>query len=88
MFLIKTRCRNVKQNIYIYIYIYIYINCNLAAPWWPTLLRSQGGNQTNAMLITALYLIRPEGHWEPRNKVGSLSPAERLVGFETGTFRL
>ena len=31
--------------------------------------------------------FRPEGHWKPRNKVGSLSPAERLVGIELGTFR-
>ena len=30
--------------------------------------------------------FRPEGHREPRNEVGSLSPAERLVGFEPGTF--
>ena len=27
------------------------------------------------------------GHWEPRKEVGSLSPTERLVGFEPGTFR-
>ena len=30
--------------------------------------------------------FRPEGHQDPRNKVGSLSPAERLVGIELGTF--
>ena len=39
------------------------------------------------MLIIAYVHIRPEGHWEPRNEVGSLSPAERLAGFEPGTFR-
>ena len=39
------------------------------------------------MLITAFLHIRPEGHREPRNEVGSLSPAEHLVGFEWGTFR-
>ena len=39
------------------------------------------------MLITCILHIRPEGHREPRNQVGSLSPAERLVGFEPGTFR-
>ena len=39
------------------------------------------------MLITAYVRIRPEGHREPRNEVGSLSPAERLAGFEPGTFR-
>ena len=31
--------------------------------------------------------IRPEGHREPRNEVGSLRTAEHLVGFELGTFR-
>ena len=31
--------------------------------------------------------FRPEGHREPRNEVGSLSLAERLVGFELGTFQ-
>ena len=29
--------------------------------------------------------FRPEGHWEPRNEVEPLSPAERLVDFEPGT---
>ena len=32
-------------------------------------------------------LVRPEGHWDPRNKVGSLSPAERKVVFEPSTFK-
>ena len=31
--------------------------------------------------------FRPEGHRRPRSEVGSPSPAERLVGFEPGTFR-
>ena len=30
--------------------------------------------------------LRPKGHREPRNKVGTLSPAERLVGFQPVTF--
>ena len=38
------------------------------------------------MLIIAFQLIWPEGHMEPRNDVGSLSPTEHLVGFEPGTF--
>ena len=54
----------------------------------PTLGHSRGDSLTNPMLITAFFVhIRPEGHREPRNEVGSLSPAERLVGFEPGTFR-
>ena len=28
-----------------------------------------------------------EVHWEPVSKVGSLSPSERLVWFESGTFQ-
>ena len=39
------------------------------------------------MLITYILHIRPEGHWKPHNVVGSLSPAEHLVGFEAGTFQ-
>ena len=39
------------------------------------------------MLITAFVHILPEGYREPRNEVGSVSPVERLVGFESGTFR-
>ena len=31
--------------------------------------------------------IRPEGDREPRREVGSVSLAQRLVGFEPGTFR-
>ena len=39
------------------------------------------------MLIIAFLHIQPEGHREPRNEIGSLSPAEHLVEFEPGTFR-
>ena len=39
------------------------------------------------MLITCVLHIWPEGHREPRNEVGSLSPAERIEGFEPGAFR-
>ena len=52
-------------------------------------LQKGGGhcvNLTNPILITAFYLFRPEGHQKSRSEVGSLSPAECLVGFETGTF--
>ena len=64
----------------------LFFNCYLAAPR-PTLGHSQGDSFTNPMLITAFVHIRPEGHQEPPNEVGSLSPAERLAGFEAGTFR-
>ena len=40
------------------------------------------------MLITAFLQFQPKGHREPRTEVGSLSLAERLVGFEPKTFRL
>ena len=65
---------------------FFFFNCFLAVPR-PTLGHSQGDSLTNPMLITAFVHIRPEGHREPRNEVGSLSPAEHLVGFEPGTFR-
>ena len=42
--------------------------------------------RSNPMLISMFSLFGPEGHWEPCNKVGSLSPAEHLVGFEPRTF--
>ena len=65
---------------------FFFFNCYLAVPW-PTLGHSQGDSLPNPMLIIAYVHIRPKGHREPRNEVGSLSPAERLAGFEPGTFR-
>ena len=41
---------------------------------------SQGGILTHSVLITAFLHIRPEGHWEPCNDVGSLGLTERLLG--------
>ena len=40
------------------------------------------------MLITVFVQFRPEGYREPSNENRSLSPVERLVGFEPETFRL
>ena len=65
---------------------FFFFNCYLAAPR-PILGHSQGDSLTNPMLITAFVHIRPEGHREPPNEVGSLSPAERLAASEPGTFR-
>ena len=53
----------------------------------PTLYYYHRDSLTDPMLITVFVHIQPEGHREPRNEVGSLSPAERLVGFEPGTFQ-
>ena len=53
----------------------------------PMLGHSQKGSLTNPMLITAFEQVRPEGHREPRSEAGYLTPAERLVGFEPGTFK-
>ena len=75
----------INQSKYFF-FFFFFFNCYLADPR-PTLGHSQGDNLTNPMLIAAFYLIRPEGHREPCNEVGSLSPAERLAGFEPGTFR-
>ena len=63
----------------------IFFNYYLAAPR-PTSGHYLGDSLTNPMLIAAFLHVRPEGHREPRSEVGSLSPAERLVGFEPGTF--
>ena len=41
---------------------------------------------TPYMLITAFLHFWHEGHWEPCNDVGSLSPAKLLMGFELGMF--
>ena len=65
---------------------FFFFNCYLAVPR-PTLGHSQGDSLTNPLLITVFVYIRPEGHREPFNEVGSLSPAECLAGFEPGTFR-
>ena len=72
---------SILRNIYIY-----FFNYYLAAPR-PTSGHYRGDSLTHPMLITAFVHVRPEGHREPRSEVGSLSPAERLAGFEPGTFR-
>ena len=73
--------------IHTYIYIYIYIfNCYLAAPQ-PTLGHYRGSSLTQLMLITFVLHIRPEGHHEVNNEVGSLRLPQRLVGVELGTFQ-
>ena len=65
---------------------FFFFNCYLVAPQ-PPLGHSQGDSLTKPTLITVFVHTRPKGHQEPRNEVGSLSPAERLVGFELGTFQ-
>ena len=63
-----------------------FLNWYLAVPW-QTFDHSPGDNLTNQMLITAFLQFWPEGLREPRNKAGSLSPTEHLIGFEPETFR-
>ena len=65
---------------------HFFFNCYLAVSR-PTLGHSQGDSLTKPMLITAFVQIQPEGHQEPCNEVGSLSPVKRLAGFELGTFQ-
>ena len=45
------------------------------------------GSLTHPLLITEFLHFLHEGHREPHNKVGSLSPAENLVSFEPSSFR-
>ena len=59
-------------------FFFFFFNCYLAVPQ-PTLGHSQGDSLTNPMLITVFVQVRPEGHREPLNEVGSLSPAERKI---------
>ena len=54
------------------------------ANYGPLLMRQP---LTHSMLITFVLRIRPKGHRESRNKVGSLNPTERLVGLEPRTFQ-
>ena len=75
----------IKDNIQFSCKCYVFFNCHLAAPR-PTLGHYRGGSLTHPMLNTCVLHIQPEGYCEPRNKVGSLSPAEYLVGFEPRTF--
>ena len=67
-------------------FFFFFFNYYLAAPR-PTSGHYRGDSLTHPMLLTAFVHVRPEGHREPRSEVGSLSPAERLAGFEPGTFR-
>ena len=62
-----------------------FFNCYLATPH-PTWGHYWGGSLTHPMLSTCILHIQPEGHQEPQNKVGSLSPAKHLVEFEPRTF--
>ena len=72
-------CRNVTRwN------LFFFFNCYLPV-LWPTLGHSQGDSLINPMLITVFVQVQLKGHWEPCNKVGSLSPAECQAGFEQGT---
>ena len=78
--MVHNRC-----NCYFSFWVFFF-NCYFTA-LRPTSGHSQGDSLTNPMLITVFAHIRPEGHREPRNKVGSLSPVERLAGFEPETFQ-
>ena len=79
-------CLSVSGVLFIVAVFCFFFNYYLAAPR-PTLGHSQGDSLINPMLITVFVHIWPEGHRELPNDVGSLSLAERLAGFEPGTFR-
>ena len=57
----------------------------LALPW-PILSHSWGYSLCHPIII-AFASFRLKGHRKSRNEFGSLSPAERVVGFEPDTFR-
>ena len=62
-----------------------FFNCYLAAPR-PTFGPLSRGQPHSPDVNHFVLYFRPEGHQEPPSKVGSLSPAKHLVGFEPGTF--
>ena len=64
-----------------------FFNCCLAAAWLSRAI-TEGGSLTHLMLITAFLHVWPKGHGEPRNEVGSLSPAKCQVGLGTFQFWL
>ena len=55
-----------------------FFNIYLAAQQ-PTLGHYQEDSLTHPLLITAFLQFWPEGHQEPCNKVGSLSPTKHLM---------
>ena len=64
---------------------FFFFNCYLAAPR-PTFGPLSRGQPHSPDVNHFVLYFRPEGHQEPPSKVGSLSPAKHLVGFEPGTF--
>ena len=66
-------------------WIRYFFNCYLATPQ-PTLAHYWRNSLTHPLLITVFSHIQPKDHEEPQNKVVSLSPDERIVGFEPRTF--
>ena len=80
--------RCLYTNSMLALFFFVLFNCYLAAPQ-PTLDHYQGDSFTHSPDVYRCVLhFRHEGHREPCNEVGSLSPAECLVGFKPGTFRL
>ena len=71
----------VAQNDYLSKrYIYYYFLSVILLPC------GQIGALSRGRPHTRFLTFRPEGHHELCNEVASLSPAERLVGFEPETF--
>lgn len=61
---------------------------DLSVVWLPQgqLWDWRGGSLTQPMFITALFLLWPEGHWEPRNEGGSQNPAKHIGEVRIGIF--
>ena len=77
---------NVHSSLLMQLGTSFFFNCYLAVLRL-TLGHYQGASFTNSMLIAAFLHVRPDGHREPCNEVGSLNPAERLAGFEPRNFQ-
>ena len=59
-----------------------FLNCSLAA-LHPTLCHYWGDSLSQSMFITVVLSFGTKCHWESRNEIGSLSPAEQLLGLES-----
>ena len=74
-----------SYSVLLFCFVLLFFNCYLAVPR-PTLGHYWGTASLTQCNHCVLHFW-PEGHREPRNKVGSLSPAKCLMGFEPGTLR-
>ena len=75
----KTAIKTPKQNVR---FVKIFFISHLAA-LVPTFVHRHRGSLTHPVLITTLFQVRPEGHGELHNEIGSQSLAKRISRIRT-----